>query len=712
MKKSILLVTPPLLQPNAPYPATAYLAGYLRRKGFLAVQMDLSVELLNVVFSRMFLSEIFQREPAENNNNMQWIYDLREKYMATIDPVMTFLRGKDPTLANLICAADFLPQAGRFETMEEIGEIYGTMGVIDCAKYLSTLYLEDLTDYIRTVDAPGFELTKYSEKLSLSVDSFHFLEMELEQPANRVEQQMLSLLEARIAAEKSDVVGFSVPFPGNLLAAIRCAQHIRTHHPDTKIVLGGGYPTTELRSLTDKKIFRYVDHIILDDGEGPLEQFLSAEEPSQTFSFSRGKVTYSGNSEKPVSHHDRGCPDFTGLPHEKYFSLTDGINPMHRLWSDGRWNKLMAAHGCYWAKCAFCDTSLDYICRYDAVDAATLVDWMERVITQTGSRGFHFVDEALPPKILKEMALEILRRGLVVSWWGNIRFEPHYTADLCLLLAASGCIAVSGGVEVASDRLLALINKGATIEQLTLALRNFYYAGIMTHTYLMYGFPTQTLQDTVDSLEVVRQLFRAELIGSAYWHRYAMTVHSPSGTNPEAFGVRLKSPTQKPFANNEITFTENRAYSLEQAGNSLHAATYNYMRQAGFEKPAEKWFEGKVPHTQIAPTLITDHLIKPDASRIFSEHARLVYIGTPPRPVDGGLLFRGPSGEKMIKYNNTEQAFLIELLTRTADLNQVVTFGEAAARYTPSEGKDSGSFLQLYHAKRWDLMRGFGLLQV
>ncbi|MFQ8806691.1 MAG: hypothetical protein ACLR8Y_18375 [Alistipes indistinctus] len=69
-------------------------------------------------------------------------------------------------------------------------------------------------------------------------------------------------------------------------------------------------------------------------------------------------------------------------------------NPMHRLWSDGRWNKMMLAHGCYWAKCAFCDTALDYICRYESVPAAQLVDWMEQVMGQTGSRGFSCVDEA------------------------------------------------------------------------------------------------------------------------------------------------------------------------------------------------------------------------------------------------------------------------------------------------------------------------------
>lgn len=72
-------------------------------------------------------------------------------------------------------------------------------------------------------------------------------------------------------------------------------------------------------------------------------------------------------------------------------------NPMHKLWSDGRWNKLTLAHGCYWGKCAFCDGSLDYIKRYEPNTAKTLVDRMERLIEQTGEIGFHFVDEAAHP---------------------------------------------------------------------------------------------------------------------------------------------------------------------------------------------------------------------------------------------------------------------------------------------------------------------------
>ena len=705
----VLLITPPLLQPNTAYPATAYLRGYLTRRGFRAEQMDLSVELLSGVFSSDFLAPVFDGYAGSDDPNIERMYRLRKSYLATIDAVMRFLQGGDPTVANLICSPDFLPQAGRFEVVEDLETAYGTMGLIDCAKYLATIYLEDLSDFLRATVTPHFGLVRYAEKLTLSVPDFSVVRAELDQPANRIEIRMLELLDARVRMQPPACIAFSIPFPGNLLPALRCAQYLKENHPHIKIIFGGGYPTTELRSLTDPAIFACVDYIVLDDGERPLEQILRGENPIRTFTCTDGKVTYSGDEEGRLSHKERGCPDFSGLPFGRYISLVETANPMQRLWSDGQWNKMMLAHGCYWAKCAFCDTSLDYVRCYDALDAATAVDYMEQVMARTGQAGFHFVDEAAPPKLLKELALEILRRGLKVSWWGNIRFESAFTGDLCQLLAASGCIAVSGGVETASDRLLEKMNKGVSIEQLTLVLRNFYYAGVMVHTYLMYGFPTQTLQETVDALDVVRLLFQAELIGSAFWHRYAMTVHSPSGRHPEHFGVRVKNKPPNPFANNEVHFAEDRQYNVAAAGEALRRATYNYMRQAGIDKPAHKWFEGKAPASTHEPTLVTDQLIKPDASRIYDDRARLVWIGNEPGRTDDGLVLYGNAREKQLKFKDFEVDFLLELVVRASDLSVKVCFEEVKELYAKYSEEP---FLFFYHSKKWDILRGFGLLQV
>ncbi len=700
----ILLLTPPFVQPNCPYPATAYLTGYLRRKGFCVEQADLSIETLTKVFSREFVSDLFENYNGEGDENCNRMWALRKDYEATIDTVIRFLQGGDMAIANLIASPEFLPQASRFEQMADVESYFGTLGQKDCAEYLATLYLQDLSDFIRATVSEEFEVVKYGESLALSIAEFSTIEQELQKPRNAIENLMCDLLRGHIERTEPKAVGISVPFPGNLLGALRIGQYIKANYPNIKVIIGGGYPTTELRTMTDREIFRYVDYVVLDDGELPLERILSGGELLHTYT----AEGYHDGSER-ISHRERGCPDFSGLPHSLYFSLTEVTNPMHRLWSDGRWNKMMLAHGCYWAKCAFCDTTLDYIGCYDTITAAEIADYMERVATQTGSSGFHFVDEAAPPKLLKELSLELLKRGDRFTWWTNIRFEKSYTGDLCALLARAGCIAVSGGLEVASDRLLEMIGKGITIEQATLAMRNFYYAGIMVHTYLMYGLPTQTLQESIDAAEVVRQMFRAELIGSAFWHRYAMTVHSRSGQQPEAFGVRRKDRLPNPFANNEVPFAENRGYSLDMVGEGLNLSLANWLVGSGLDKPVHKWFASKVPTTSVIPSLITDHLIKPDLCRLYNDKARIVWVGGSPELTDEGVLIHTPSSTKEIKLPEDEAEFLYAVVEQVSNLEEEYHFEEIRTLW---EEHFERPFIEFYSSKKWDIARKMGLLQI
>ena len=276
------------------------------------------------------------------------------------------------------------------------------------------------------------------------------------------------------------------------------------------------------------------------------------------------------------------------------------LNPMHRLWSDGRWNKLTVAHGCYWKKCSFCDVSLDYIGRYESASATVLVDRIESIIQETRQTGFHFVDEAAPPKSLKALATELIKRDTAISWWGNIRFEKTFTPELCELLAQSGCIAVSGGLEVASDRLLTLMKKGVSVDQVARVTHAFTDAGILVHAYLMYGFPTQTVQDTVDALEFVRQLFANGCIQSGFFHRFTCTVHSPVGLNPQEYGVTLKPLPPVSFAKNDVLFVDPTGTDHAALGVGLRKAIYNFMHGLGLEEDVRSWFDFKVPRTTVA----------------------------------------------------------------------------------------------------------------
>jgi len=293
---------------------------------------------------------------------------------------------------------------------------------------------------------------------------------------------LTGLLQRHLQTVQPKLVAISVPFPGNLYSAFRCAQFIKQHYPQTKTAMGGGFANTELRSLADPRVFAYFDFITLDDGEAPVENLVSyingeikTEGLKRTFLLQDGAVTYINNKTvKDYKQGEVGTPDYSDLLLDGYISAIEVVNPMHSLWSDGRWNKLTMAHGCYWGKCTFCDISLDYIKLYEPVAAGLLCDRMETIIAQTGQNGFHFVDEAAPPALMRALAIEILRRKLVLSWWTNIRFEKSFTRDLCLLLKAAGCIAVSGGLEVASDRLLQLIEKGITVAQVDNSFRGAF----------------------------------------------------------------------------------------------------------------------------------------------------------------------------------------------------------------------------------------------
>ncbi|MDP3810410.1 MAG: radical SAM protein, partial [Hydrogenophaga sp.] len=295
-------------------------------------------------------------------------------------------------------------------------------------------------------------------------------------------------------------------------------------------------------------------------------------------------------------------------------SLLDMLNPMHRLWSDGRWNKLTVAHGCYWKKCSFCDVSLDYISRYETASATTLADRIETIVNETGQTGFHFVDEAAPPKALKALADELISRQLPISWWGNIRFEKTFTPELCQLLADSGCIAMSGGLEVASDRLLTLMKKGVSVEQVARVTKGFSDAGILVHAYLMYGFPTQTVQDTVDALEYVRQLFENGCIQSGFFHRFTCTVHSPVGRDPAAYGIELIPLPPVTFAKNDIGFIDPSGVDHDALGVGLRKAIYNYMHGIGLDEDVRTWFShvpGKVPKATIGRNRNARALLQP-----------------------------------------------------------------------------------------------------
>jgi radical SAM superfamily enzyme YgiQ (UPF0313 family) len=613
---NVLLILPPLTQFNTPYPSTAYLTSYLQKLGHEVHQVDLGLELILKMFSKEGLNAITKRikKLKKTNEMLDFYLEAASDYENNIEQVISFLQTNKSSLETQFASRKILPEGPRFVPLDEnqggIFDQFLKLNETDKAKHICSLFLDDLADIIRIGIDEDFGFSRYAEKIAISLSDFSPILTRLKRKT-LLDDWICELTDQILKKYKPDVVGLSIPFPGNLLGALRIAETTKKLLPQTKIIIGGGYVNTELRSLEDPRIFNLIDFITFDDGEKPLENLLQYIQNNKgpllrTMLRIENKVIYQSDPALfDPKFKNLGAPSFKGLNMNRYISMMETLNPTQKLWSDGRWNKIILAHGCYWKKCTFCDVSLDYIGRYEPDSAQGIVDKMEKIIEETQVNGFHFVDEAAPPNLLKSLSEEIIKRGLKVTFWGNIRFDPFFTPEVTQLMKKAGCIAVTGGIEVASARVLKLIDKGITIEKVAEVAKNFSSANIFVHAYLMYGFPTQSVQETIDSLEVVRNLFKKKYLSSAFWHRFALTAHSPVGLNPDKFHVKiipLKKPPHGLFAKNELEYTEKNNVNHDELGIGLKRALYNYMLGQGLELDVREWFDIKVPKAKVEIT--------------------------------------------------------------------------------------------------------------
>lgn len=603
----ILLLTPPLVPPNAPYPATPFLTASLRQEGWDVRQADLSIALLDRILSRATLADLAEtartRVLAATRPEASVIrfLSLLPRYLESVEGVLAFLRGLRPDLPGP------LPEGPRFRQLAELRQASSPLAAKAAAdpRLRASLFLDDVVDFLREGVDSRFGFARYAEHLGRSAPSFAGIAQALAAEPSPIDRLIGDLTVDIFREHTPALVGLTVPFPGNLYAALRIARTLRTLSPTLRIVLGGGFISTELRDMSDPALFETVDALVFDDGEIPLRRYAKAVASGGRVDTlprvaTRLRLPPDALADNPAGtpdrlrHRDRPAPTYDGLPLDRYFGLTETPNPMHRLWSERFWNKFTLAHGCYWHRCAFCDTSLDYIRRYDPADVETVLGWMDALHAQTGQTGFHFVDEAAPPALLRRLALRLAARGKPYTWWTNIRLDPTFDADLAKTLAQGGCIAVTAGLECATDRLLALMDKGVGLSQAVRACEALAGAGLLVHAYLMYGFPTETAQETLDALEVVRLLFLRNAVHSAFWHRFALTCHSPAFGRCRDLGL-VPSASPSSFARNEVPYRERGAPDHDALGEGLNRATYNFMLGVGLREDVRAWFEIPVP---------------------------------------------------------------------------------------------------------------------
>jgi len=642
----MLLINPPLTDVSGPYPAVAYLAGYLQEIGQLVEVADASLMVVKRLLSRDGLTRLFPalRDGPPAAGPVARFLDHAEWYGRVIETAVRCLQGGDQGALALAARRGYFPplldplahwarvalynqrdhearlgeltetQRLRLGAADPLQFAFGTVGEADAARYRASLLLADVASVIRERLDPDFHLHAYASRLVRELPTFAPLEARLEGAPTLLDQIIDEVADDLWLRHTPDVIGLSLPFAGTVYGALRLARRLRVHHPDLVVVLGGGWVNTSLRNLRDPGIFDYVNFITLDDGERPLRCILehvehrrSIEDLKRTFVRTGGTVRFCDAAREPdVPLASVGTPTYRGLPLGEYLDYPVTLEPRARHWRS-RWNKLTLAHGCYWKKCAFCDVSLDYIGRYEPAAVDVLIRRIRQLVDETGERGFHFVDEAMPPALLKRLSERLIDEQIDIAWWGNVRFDAALES-MAPLLARAGCVAVTGGVEAASDRLLQLMAKGVTLRQLARVTHALATAGMSVHAYLIYGFPSQTAQETVDALEYVRQLFNAGCLHSARWHQFALTAHSPVAAAPDRFGITIVERSPAPFANYVLEYEEPGGISHERFGQPLAAAVARFAVTGGDVRPAHEWFPFPALPTTHPPDLVATFL--------------------------------------------------------------------------------------------------------
>jgi radical SAM superfamily enzyme YgiQ (UPF0313 family) len=627
----VLLVQPPFAQLNAPYPAIHYLATFLRSRGATVRAVDHSIELYRAIFSRGGLAPIFEAarnalegfdraEEADEatRSQLERYLSCEELYLGWVGGLVDFLSGGDPAFAHRLSTAVEFPRGMRAEAFLE-----ARGGRIETheARGLATAMLEDLGDLVSYAYDPSFSTVRYGERLAASASSFASIRSSLE-ASPLLESHYRPLLSAEWKREAPDCLLVTIPFPGCLLGALACASSFReAFGKDGRIIFGGGYVSTELRGLRDGGIFDFCDYLSFDSGYGSIASILALDGGASRESlyetmyrgedgrpvaagFAEGDEASSEPDLRRVTRCDDDAmreldsratvatvPDYADADFGRYLQVVDSDNPMHRLWSDSPWLKYALAHGCYWRRCSFCDTELDYVARYAPTEPGRLLEAADAASARTGLYGIHFVDEAMPMSALLAFAKANRARAKAgkkpFHFWGNVRFDSSWTEDRCEYLSASGLVAVSGGIEIATEGGLEMTDKGFDLAGLARTLVAMKRSGLLVHAYLIYGFPGQSRSDIVDSAEVCRQLFAAGLVDSAFWHRFVLTRHSRmnaerrEGKRPELEAL----DRDWDFANNDLGFVGERAFDEFDA--PLAATLEAWMAGQGLERDAE-----------------------------------------------------------------------------------------------------------------------------
>ena len=558
--KKVMLIFPPDWYPSKPYLSLPTLTAFLRKAGHSVVQKDVNLEMYDWFFSENCLQLILEKIPKQLDrlnklSGEQRLTDevkkLRQALRECTQSYMTKLAKKAESAKDIVRSQEFYNVDKLEWAMNVFHEVMCTISLVYAPARICMPPMEtDLT----------YKLFISSEILAAVEDS----------KVNVYRDVYSHIVKPSIEEEKPDVIGISIALSQQLFSSMTFCSMIKEQFPGIHITIGGN-TVTRLRDVLPEtsNLFSLFDSVIMYEGETAFSQLINAigtdrdlsTIPNLIYKDSAGIHTSTVTTAEDMS--TLPPPDFDGLPLDKYF-VPDKIL------------SYLSTRGCYWGKCAFCDHGEGYTAGYRAKNIDQIIEEISYLKNRYHVNHFHFPDESYPPSLFKKLTKKLIESDLQISWSTHLRFEESLLDSKVWEDArSSGCRFLHMGFETGSERVLRLMGKSTTTEQIQQSLEFSSRHGVWNHVMGFFGFPGETYEDAKSSMQFLED--NREHVHSIGFGTFDLTKYSPVMKNAEEFGVTYNKNPDWDLAL-DYYFTVKEGLGIEDAGQVLEEFEQNHHR--------------------------------------------------------------------------------------------------------------------------------------
>ncbi|NLN92085.1 MAG: radical SAM protein [Candidatus Hydrogenedens sp.] len=278
-----------------------------------------------------------------------------------------------------------------------------------------------------------------------------------------------------------------------LLTKVKVIIDLCREKTQVPIVLGGaGYTIFPHAVLT----FLGADLGIAGEGEGAFPALLEALETGKSLEGVPGLHRADREGESPKSF----MKELDNFPLPDLALLLEDVKK-----NPDPWIPVQTRRGCPLA-CSYCSTPKIEGTAIRERSPEAVVDWLKQWV-EVGYTQFYFVDNTfnLPVPYAKALCREMISQKLGCTW-SAIVYPGQMDAELVDLMAESGCVRVSIGFESGSEKMLRVLNKHFTLDDVRAACACFQNKAIQCMGFLLLGGPGETRETVKESLDFADSL--------------------------------------------------------------------------------------------------------------------------------------------------------------------------------------------------------------